>query len=116
MKTLSKDARGFVDSVVSYLEDEKKSAAATRVRSFLSRVTAQAKREKMAHVETSVVLTAEEKMRVERLLGKLLGHAIEISYEIHPAIIAGMTIRVADWILDTSFAGQLTQIQEQLNA
>ncbi len=115
MNALSKDARGFVDSVVSYLEDEKKQGAAVRLHSLLSRVTSQAKREKNARVETSVALSVQEKTRIERLLISLLGHAVEVEYSVDSAVIAGVTIKVADWIVDTSFRGQLVKMQEYLN-
>lgn len=115
MGTLSKDARGFVNSVVGYLEDEKKQGAAARVNMLLSRVTSQAKREKNARVETSVALSAPEKTRIERLLATLLGHGVEVEYHVDPAVIAGVTIKVADWIVDTSFRGQLVKMQEYLN-
>lgn len=114
MNALSKDARGFVDSVVSYLEDEKKKGTATRIRSLLSRVTNQARIEKNARVEASVTLSPQEKMHVERLLASLLGHSVDVTYSVHPEVIAGMTIKVADWIVDTSFRGQLGKMQESL--
>lgn len=111
MNALSKDARGFVNAIVSHLGREKKSVV-TQVETLLSRVTSQARREKRALVETSVALTPEEKARVERLLSKLLGHTVEVVWEVSPAVLAGMTIRVADWILDTSFGGQLAKMHE----
>ena len=114
MNALSKDARGFVDSVVSFLEDEKKQGAATRVQDLLSRVTVAAKRERNAHVETSVVLTSQEKTQVERILGSLLGHTVDVEYSVDTSVIAGIKIQVADWIVDTSFRGQLVKMQEYL--
>ncbi len=111
MDALSKDARGFVDSVVGYLEDEKKHGAAVRVSALLTRVTHQAKREKNALVETSVPLSPGEKTHVERLLGSLLGHSVDVTYSVLPDVIAGMTIKVADWIVDTSFHSQLLDME-----
>ncbi len=116
MSTVSKDARGFIEGVASYLKGEGKAVAASRVEMLLSRVSDQARKEKSAKVETSVSPTREEKVRIEKILAKLLGHRIQVSYAVTPAVIAGLTIRVADWVLDTSFRGQLTLLADALTS
>lgn len=118
MNALSKDAKGFVDAVVSQLVDlpvGRQEGTVNRVRSLLSKVTAQAKHEKNAHVESALPLTSEEKTAVEALLAKLLGHSVDVAYKVNPDVIAGLRIRVADWVLDSSFLGQLAKMQEHLS-
>lgn len=114
MKTLTKDARGFVDSVVNYLGKEGKRETVSRVASFLSRVTAQAKKEKSALVESAIALDFEERMSIERLLARLLGHSVDVHYSVNAEIVAGLIIKVADWVLDTSFRGQLDKMQDSM--
>lgn len=116
MKTLTKDARGFVDSVVNYLGKEGKRETVSRVASLLSRVTAQAKKEKSALVESAIALDSEERMRIERLLARLLGHSVDVHYSVNVEIVAGLIIKVADWVLDTSFRGQLAKMQDSMRS
>lgn len=115
MAALAGEAKGFVDSIISYISQEGKQGTAVRVAHLLTRVSREAKREKAAQVTTSVNLDNQEKTRIEKLLFTLLDHRVEVTYVVDPKIIAGVTIRVADWVLDTSFSGQLVRLREALS-
>lgn len=114
MKALTKDAKGFVEAIVSHLEDDKKQSVVGRVRSLLSKVSAQAKKEKSASVVSSITLTTAQEAQIERILIKLMGHPMDVEYGVNPSLIAGLTIRVADWHVDTSFRGQLEMMKQSL--
>lgn len=111
MSTLTSDARGFVTSVVKYLEDDGKKSGAIRVQTLLTRVSAQAKREKSAHVVTAIALVPPERERVQHLVEKLLGHRVEVSYVVDRGVLGGIRIQVADWIVDTTLSGQIQELQ-----
>jgi F-type H+-transporting ATPase subunit delta len=112
---LTKDARGIVDGVVTYLKgDSRASSMAPKVERFLGKVTAQARKEKIARVETSVALTEQEQTSIETMLKMLIGHPVTITSVISPEVIGGLRIQVADWIVDTTLQTQLAEIADSL--
>ncbi len=111
MKTLSKDARGFIDEVASFVRsDARAKNVAPRVTSLLTKVTAAARRENNAQVKSAVGLLGPEKERIETVLGKLLGHSVTCAYGIDTSLIGGIQIQVADWIVDSSLTSQIADI------
>lgn len=111
MKTLSKDARGFIDEVATYVRsDSRAKNVAPRVTNLLTKVTAAARRENNAQVKSAVPLLEPEKKRVETVLGKLLGHSVTCQYGIDTSLIGGIQIQVADWIVDSSLTSQIRDI------
>lgn len=111
MQTLTKDAKGFIDGVVTYLSSDKSEPAVMpRVTSLLHKVSAQAKKERFAKVYSTVNLTSGEKEHIVQVLTKLLGHGVEIETVIDAHLVGGLRIQVADWILDTSLDRQLTEM------
>jgi len=112
---LTKDAKGLVDGVVSYLRgDARAKTAAPKVERFLGKVTAQARKEKEARIETCVALTETEKKSIEAMLAKLIGHPVSLTSVISPEVIGGLRIQVADWIVDTTLQTQLAEIAASL--
>ena len=115
MKTLSKDARGFIDSVANYVKhDARVKNVAPRVGALLSKVTAAAKKEEHAQVQSAVTLLPAEKKRVEALLAKLLGHTVMCHYTIDVSLVGGIKIQVSDWVVDSSLTTQLTTIAHSI--
>lgn len=107
MKTLTKDAQGFVKSVVSYLANKSAPSVIPRVTSLLQKVSSQAKVERHARVYSSVRLTKKETQDIAHMLTKLLGHPVEIENIVDKDIVGGLRIQVADWVLDSSLKYQL---------
>jgi F-type H+-transporting ATPase subunit delta len=115
MKTMTKDARGFVQGVVEYLRKEgKDSHNVPKVQSLLYKVTETAKRQKQAVVESPVKLTSQEEQALSRVLSRVMGHEVAIECLVNPALIAGVRIQMADWVVDTSFHNQLTEMSKIL--
>lgn len=109
--SLTKDAKGFIDGVVSYLSSDKSGPAVMpRVTSLLHKVSVQAKKERFAKVSSVVRLSSDEKKHIALVLTKLLGHGVEIETMIDPHLVGGLRIQVADWILDTSIDRQLQEM------
>lgn len=115
MGTLSRDARGFIEGVTRYIRsDSRAKGVLPKVRSLLTRVTSQAKKEQVAHVTSAVALGAPEKKRTESALSGLLGHPVQCVYRIDASLLGGMKIQVADWIVDTSLLTQLGNIARSI--
>jgi F-type H+-transporting ATPase subunit delta len=112
---LTKYARGLVDGVVTFLRgDSRSKSVAPKVERFLGKVTAQARKEKVARVETSVPLTEAEVQSIEAMLAKLIGHPVAVTSVISPEVIGGLRIQVADWIVDTTVQTQLAEMANSL--
>ncbi len=117
MKMLSKDARGFIEGVASYIRsDARAKSVVPKVQSLITKVTASAKKEENAEVKSAVSLVAPEKKRIDALLEKLLGHPVQCQYNIDTSLVGGIQIQVADWIVDSSLATQLTSIAHSVTS
>jgi F-type H+-transporting ATPase subunit delta len=114
-ETLTKDAKNLVDGVVSYLKDDSRSKSVVpKVEKLLGKVTAQARKEKIAKVETGVPLTETEKKNLETLLTRSIGHEVTVLTVVTPEVIGGLRIQVADWIVDTTIQTQIEQMARSL--
>jgi F-type H+-transporting ATPase subunit delta len=112
---LTKDAKGLVDGVVTYLKDDSRAkSVAPKVERFLGKLTARAQKEKVARVEASVALSDTEKKVIGTMLAKRIGHEVMVTTVVSPDVIGGLRIQVADWIVDTTIQTQLEDIAQSL--
>lgn len=115
MKTLSKDARSFVEGVTKYIRSDRRgSQVLPRVQSLLTKVTSAAKRERITTVSSVIPLSDSEKKGVERIVSNLVGHDIDCYFRLDPDLLGGMRIQIADWVIDTSLSSQLTGLTSLL--
>ena len=114
---ITKDARELSDRVVDYLRRSGRAATVVpKVQKLLTRVTEQARKEKMALVSTAIALTSDEKEALAVLLSKKLSHEVVIENVVKPEVLGGLRIQVGDWVVDTTIVSQLSQLAEQLTA
>ncbi|KKU83311.1 MAG: F0F1 ATP synthase subunit delta [Microgenomates group bacterium GW2011_GWA2_47_8] len=85
-----------------------------KVRELLRKVTASAKKQQIARVESAAALTPRERQTIEAFLGTLLAHPVTLECRVNSATLGGILIRVGDWILDTTLLGQLQAMKESL--
>jgi len=115
MKPLTKDARRFIEGVTQYIRrGERAKTVLPKVQSLFAKVTAQARRSRVAEITSAVPLTNPEKSAIARALPKLLSHDVECQYAVDPDLLGGLTIQVADWVVDSSFRSQLATIAQSL--
>ena len=115
MKTLSKDARGFVDEVAKYVgQDRHGKQMVPRVSALLTKVTSAAQKERVAEVSTVVALSTTEKSAITRLVSRMLAHDVACHFTVQSELLGGMKIQVADWVVDTSLASQLSALTRSL--
>ncbi len=112
---LTKDARTFVDSVMTSLRhDSGKNANLPKMEVLLTKVSQSAKKEKQAEVQSAVALTVSEKDAIKTSLEKLFGHELDMTYVVKPELIAGIRISVSDWVYDTSYSYGLEKMADFL--
>lgn len=117
MTSTTRDARFFVEGVTKYLRMQDPPAGLLpKVNAALHKITASARREKTARVESVVALTVLEKQAIARVLSRLLTHTVTIEGKINKDLLGGLRITVGDWIVDTSLAAQIDAMNEQLLA
>jgi len=112
---LSKDATFFVEGVTKYLRAQNSAQSVIpKVAAALKKITAKARREETATVESAVNLTAGEKHQTARLLARVLGRELRLTYRVNKALVGGLKLVVGDWVVDTSICSQLTAMAEML--
>lgn len=115
MTSLSKDARYFVDGVTKYLRVAGDgNVMVPKMTAILHKISLSARTEKTAIVESTVVLTAKEKSGISRFLSRLLAGSVTLECRINKELIGGIRVTVGDWVVDTSLASQIRDMQEQL--
>lgn len=111
MKSVSKDARGFVEGVINHLKHGSKHGSMTpKVQSLLLKMSASAKHEHQATVESAVKLTPAETHSIARTLSRIAGHEVSLTRVIHPALIGGIRVTMADWVMDSSIRNELKEM------
>lgn len=117
MADLTKDASRFVSGIVQYLATDKQtSGQVPKIRKLLSKVTADNGKDIEAQVVTAIALKSDEKQKLTEALGKLVGHPVSLACSVDQSIIAGMRIKIGDWIVDTSYVHQIDQLAHVLGA
>ncbi len=85
-----------------------------KVQSLLHKVTTSARRERQATVWSAVKLTPTEQESIAHALSHIVGHEVSLDCRINTDLIAGLRIQMADWVVDTSFSGQIKQMADIL--
>ena len=70
----------------------------------------------LARVKSAVPLTSEERTSLEQSLASRFGSNLEAEYEVDPALIGGVLVRVGDEVIDGSLAGKLATLRQRLAA
>lgn len=114
MRTLTGDARGFIEGITQYIQKEGKPSLFLKVQTLLGKIASQGQKETAAVAVSSVPLTDEERQRVERFLYRLIGHPVSLTTSVDSHLLGGLTIHIGDWIVDTSLSGQLTEMAQDI--
>lgn len=69
-----------------------------------------------AYVTSAYPLTKEQELLIENRLSSSLSSKVIIHVEVDPSLLAGVTIKVGDKLIDDSVRGKLKSFQTQLTA
>jgi F-type H+-transporting ATPase subunit delta len=115
MAQLTKDARNFVEGVVSYIKKEGKSPLAEqKVKKYLSKVSEADTRLFVARIESAVTLDQSERSEIEKIIHGLTGRNIRAEYKVLPKLLGGVRVTIGEWILDTTLIGQLHRMKDSI--
>lgn len=91
--------------------------------SALPRVSEQFNRQLNAHrgvveatVTSAVPLTPDETAAIRSRVEAMAGSAVELTTQVDPDLLGGLTIQVRDRLLDASIRGRLERLRDQLHA
>lgn len=65
-------------------------------------------------VRSAVPVTAAERQRLTAKLAAQFGPDLTLTYEVDPAVIGGLVVRVGDLVMDGSVASRLSALRETL--
>lgn len=68
----------------------------------------------LAEVTSAVELSAQERAAIQEKLVNEFGTKLELRFQVDPAILGGLVIRVGDKLLDTSVASRLAAMRQSV--
>jgi F-type H+-transporting ATPase subunit delta len=101
----------FLDLLV----DKKRFDLMIMVSAIYAKLAAEKRGAAKAHVRTAVPLSAEAQQQLVAKLKKFTGKEIELDVKEDPELIGGITVKIGDWVLDSSLRGQLRRLKESFN-
>ncbi len=80
----------------------------------LEQVSQQGRFRSFASVTSAVELTDTEKQTLEDKMKRRFGQDLDFVYEVAPAILGGVVVRIGDKVIDGSVSGRLAALREKL--
>ena len=109
------DSNAFVNFLTQLAEQDRLALLPTINERFGLLKAADAK-EVHAYVTSAYPLTQVQEQLIEHRLATSLGANVVLHVNVDPALIAGVTIKVGDKVIDDSVRGKLKQLKTQLTA
>jgi len=101
----------FLDLLV----DKKRFDLMIMVSAVYAKLAAEKRGAAKAHVRTAAALSADAQQQLVAKLKKFTGKEIELDVKEDPELIGGITVKIGDWVLDSSLRGQLRRLKESFN-
>ena len=101
----------FLDLLV----DKKRFDLMIMVSSVYAKLAAEKRGAAKAHVRTAAPLSPDALQQLTVKLKKFTGKEIELDVKEDPELIGGITVKIGDWVLDSSLRGQLRRLKESFN-
>ena len=101
----------FLDLLV----DKKRFELMVMISAVYAKLAADKRGSAKAHVRTASPLSAETQQQLAAKLKKFTGKEIELDVKEDPELIGGITVKIGDWVLDSSLRGQLRRLRESFN-
>ena len=79
-----------------------------------ARLTAERRERLVAEVHVAIPLTAEQRRRLVTTLAAAYGRDVHLNVVLDPKVIGGMSVQIADEIIDGSMAGRLADLRRRL--
>ena len=81
-----------------------------------ARLAAERRERLVAEVHVAIALTAQQRRRLAAALAAAYGRDVHLNVVLDPQVIGGMSVQIADEIIDGSMAGRLADLRRRLAA
>jgi F-type H+-transporting ATPase subunit delta len=102
-------------SFLNLLVDKKRFELMVMVAANYAKMAADKRGSAKAHVRAAVALSPDAQRDLAAKLKQFIGKDIELDVKEDPELIGGITVKIGDWVLDSSLRGQLRRLKESFN-
>ena len=99
---------------LEFLIEKKRFALLPAVAGDFDRLILQARRLVRARVCAARPLSEADRKRLRESLEAFAGAGVELDVQPDPELLGGVTVRLGDWVLDSSLRGQLQNLKEAI--
>jgi len=100
---------------LNLLVDKKRFDLMVMVAAVYAKLAAEKRGAAKAHVRTAAPLSGEAVKQLTDKLKTFTGKEIELEVKEDSELIGGITVKIGDWVLDSSLRGQLRRLKESFN-
>lgn len=110
LKSATSSTRALVGQVVNGLWGRSIESAL----SDIAHATAAHRRLVVAHVQSAIELTADQKAKLASALSKQVGQAVRVNVETNPKVVGGVSIRFRDELIDGTVISRMAEASQAL--
>jgi F-type H+-transporting ATPase subunit delta len=110
LKSATSSTRALVSQVVNGLWGRNIESAL----SDIAYATAQHRNLVVAHVQSAIDLTADQKSKLAAALSKQIGQAVRVNVETNPKVVGGVSIRFRDELIDGTVISRMADASQAL--
>ena len=110
LKSATSSTRALVAQVVNGLWGRNIESAL----SDIAHATAEHRSLVVAHVQSAIELTADQKAKLAAALSKQVGQAVRVNVETNPKVVGGVSIRFRDELIDGTVISRMAEASQAL--
>jgi F-type H+-transporting ATPase subunit delta len=99
---------------LEFLIEKKRFALLPAVAGEFDRLSLRARRVVRARVRSARPLSEADRRRLRESLEAFAGAGVELDVRQEPELLGGVSVRLGDWVLDSSLRGQLQSLKEAI--
>ena len=112
--SLDGSASSLTADFLEFLIEKKRFGLLPTVAGDFDRLILQARRVVRARVRSARPLSEADRKRLRQSLEAFAGTGVELDVAQDPELLGGVSVRLGDWVLDSSLRGQLQSLKEAI--
>lgn len=114
MKKFTNKSSVVIRGLLDYLSETGEMQLLPEVTRSLDEMALKLRHPEEILVKSAVPLTVQQTEKLKKILGKLFHLNVPLRNEIDKQLLGGFTLRINDWILDTSLFHELAAVRSAL--